>query len=369
MRRNPKCYYDTSCPTFPAKSFYRKQEKNGSMKEFPSYGQRDPMGEPLKLIPKPVYGKAVSVVTWNVLSSTFADTSDEKMRLPSGEPNSAMSSEHEPTRKAQIFDTLKRFLTKGCVVLLQEIYWGFRMLPDLHKLLDEFGYTMVATNFGYLKLKGQKTGIHGHLGVGILIPPSLKLLEYKTPYFTEVDKFKDRKIIVALVQDAFGRKFVLASVHAPCYYTNIPALEEIVVNIGEVVSLAAKEWSGSDALIPIIMCGDFNLNYYDGQGLKKLGFDMAHSFDHSHGTNYSCRIKEQSIVEESVYLLDYIFTKGAKRVEAQELPKIKIGETVLPNMEFPSDHMYIEADVFLPAPNQQDGLEALTDALFSTKSK
>lgn len=372
MQRSPKCYtqpYDTSCPSFPAPSFYRKEMKDGSMKELPSYVRRAPMGEPTKLIPVSVYGKAIRVVTWNVLSSTLTKNTDGKMRLPSGEPNPAVSPEHEPTRIVQIFDRLRELLEKGEVVLLQETNWEFRMLSELHKLLDEFGYTMVATNFGFLRLKGQKTGVHGFLGVGILIPPSLKLLDCKTPNFTEHAQFKDRKIIVALVQDVFGRKFVLSSVHAPCYYSNIPALQEIVVNIGEVVVLAAKEWSGSDDLIPIIMGGDFNLNYYDGEGLKKLGFDMAHTFDRSHGTNYSCRIKEQGIVEETVYLLDYIFTKGAKRVEAKELPKLEIGKDVLPNMRFPSDHVYIEADVFLPAPNQQNGLEALTDALFSTKSK
>lgn len=343
-------------PTFSATNFFVKRKKDGSTEDVLSFVFRKPMLNPAANLHS---SNDVCVVSFNLLSATFSDFDNHKSVTPDGEPNPAVCKEHEPVRWSQTLDMLESYMKRNCVICLQEANAKVRTNVMLHELLDKYGYSSVITNYGCIKNAGQLH--HGFLGVGVLVPPTYEVVDHCTPFFTTHTGFTDRKVVVVVLKDSNGRRFAVASVHVPCMYRDQRLMEKFVKEIATTVGTVAKAWD-----VPYIVAGDWNMDYWDGKELAQLGLKAAHSYTATNFTNFGCKVVDGK-VKTTFYMLDYCFySSGFKGVEARELPSIPDEPGFyLPNLEFPSDHIPIEATFTLGAPKLQDGLEALTESLLS----
>ena len=349
-------------PTFqPSHYFVKKSPGCSHSTDVESYVCREPLGEQIRALN---ISDRISVVTFNLLSGTFSDFSKTKSIIPTGESNPAVCQEHEPVRWQQTLDVLESYMKGDYVICLQEANFKVRMNAMLHELFDRYAYTAVMTNYGCIKNAGQL--YHGFLGVGVLVPPTLKLVNYSTPFFTTHTGMKDRKVTVVELRDCKGRHVVVSSVHVPCMYQDPKLMSQFVREIATTVKTTMESWCRPGDTMPYIVAGDWNMNYWDGKELAQLGLQAAHRFCAANYTNFGCKVVDGDI-KTTFYMLDYCFySKGFKAVQAAELATIPDEPGFyLPNLEFPSDHLPIEATFTLADPEGQSCLEALTDRLLS----
>ena len=338
-------------PTFPASHFVKYTKKNGCVEDVPSYACREP------LAPRPLAPSQpdVRVVSFNVLScmvpSGFAHVT------PLGDVNVAMSPEHEPQRWAQVLRILELYMQGDYVVCLQEVTTQTRADAALHGLLDQYGYTQVMTNYGWFN-QG-KTTYAGFLGVAVLVPPCLELVDYKVPQYTREPRFEDRRMAVAVLKDSKGRVFGAASVHVPCKHGNPALMSKFVVDIASTMESECPD-------MPYFIGGDWNMNHWDCAELGPFGLKKAHQSSADRFTCSSCKLDDDHKPVRKFYLLDYIVHKKFRSVEAADLSAVPDDQGFfIPNAGFPSDHLPIEATFRLGDPEGQSCLEALTGRLWS----
>jgi endonuclease/exonuclease/phosphatase family metal-dependent hydrolase len=343
---------DPTRPTFHAHNFLIAKKKDGSTEDRPMYVCREPVG--FKGVPPETDN--VKVMSFNILSCGIVPSAIIHS-TPCGSVNESMSAEHQEKRFCQTLEIIESHMKTNHVICLQEATFQTRMNPALHCLLDKYGYTQIMTNYGSYN-KG-KTTYMGFLGVGVLIPPSYKLVDFKVPGYTEVPRFEDRRMAIAVLKDNKGRVFGAGSVHVPCKHDNRDLMRQFVTDVASTMEAHCPS-------MPYFIAGDWNMNHWDCNELAPFGLKKVHESTPTQFTCFSCKLDDNMNPVCNFYLLDYIVYKKFKSAVATELTTIPTdAHYCIPNGSFPSDHLPIEATFTLGAPKLPDGLEALTESLLS----
>ena len=344
----------------------------------------------------PEHPNPINVIfkSWNILSFTLTTFEpDEHHKCTDWGINEYHGSGHHPIRTEMIFKELEMDLMGEKLICLQEADHKFRTDVRLHALLETYQYGMVVTCYGELFNKPTKTLAHGFLGNGILYPTSIfELLNWEPvhtvlanfddpnedPLLKKLERsFADRKIMCARFRHIkFGTVFCVACMHIPCQWQDSDKMHLMIQKSIKAATIFAE----GD---PLIVAGDFNLDYYRDNfhptmldELKSSGdFDFYQpSTETSETLKTYESITAQGFEDPFAHLrtpghlsciavgkhnkqdmsgnliprplaLDYIFIKDSKNVfsfEGYDMPRIDdesmIYADCFPNAVWPSDH-------------------------------
>ena len=166
-------------------------------------------------------------------------------------------------------------------------------------------------------------------------------------------------LLVGLVTHE-GREFYVATLHAPCMYTNPTAMD---VNVG----IATKYVQGVVKKAPVVFAGDFNIKpgdkaywnmtnftkvYDDAEPLPQLECESGWQYDapspmfsaYKTPDGHEPPTTRARMLYNDIFFgtLDYIFYRGDIEV-VETMPLPDISDRILPDAECGSDHLPIAA--------------------------
>ena len=300
----------------------------------------------------------MKVLQWNVLTTAFYD----KKEYPTyPEEDFATGRKNE-----QVIEVVRDSMKEKAVIVLQEVCDLLRR--DLAILSSEMGYTMKDAAYG-----GSFTS---NMGICMFWPNSFIVedyLQYVVGQHIKPDK-NDRKckstcawplsyiwgkreknswdnaiwrknvLMIATLRDPTAkRSFVLAGYHMPCTYKEPKIMDYHIQTIWDLIRIDDM----NDRMIPLIFAAD--LNSKPGSSvykfLERKGMVSANLFEEIE-PEFTTNIVTERNPDGFKETLDYVFvTKDLIKEVESTLPAQYESEVLIPNAEFPSDHLWLKFDL------------------------
>ena len=254
----------------------------------------------------------IDIMSWNVLSDALA-------ALMTHYPLTVM--EDRWVRIEKILHAAME--EQNMIICLQEV--AETSVAPLFLAVESHGYRVLYDSWG--------TPFNGRMGNAILVPPSFAILVKNRIRLGAEAMLPTAKIFAQTVTSTVlqhhktGQRFVVATVHMPCRYKTPDVMMELHSTLYRMMEVSHY---------PTIVAGDFNSKPEEMPTHDKIGC----IWDHTPSTP-TIHSKVHADQPEFLGCIDHIlYTKSdvewlKTRIEPD------ISDTVLPDLEHPSDHIPI----------------------------